>query len=589
MKIPDNTIEEIKNAVPIEDIIGEYVALSRKGDRLWGRCPFHQEKTPSFTVTPDKGLFYCFGCQKGGTVFTFLQEIENWSFMESVEFLARKGGIELQVTDEKDTSYRKKRIELNTKVSKSFHYILTEKGNAEGARSYLSERGIGREMIDRFTIGWAPADSAWLWNFLRSKHYSEDFLEASGFFSKNNRYPLFAGRIMFPIHSPRGEVIGFGGRTLQPGRTPKYINSPESDIFQKGKNLFGLNLAVETIRKEKRCLLVEGYTDVIALHQAGFTGAVAPLGTALTEKQAELLNRYADSVYFMFDGDEAGINATIKGVSLFERIGTDTFVIKLEKNKDPADILQQNGVQTLKNLLDYPINSFEYIMDVSFSKRPTNTPSGKKAACWDVFTYIENSTSEIKQEEYLKKLAEKSQIDIQSVWNDYNNTKKGVKIRKNDNTVGNRQRILPTDLYLMITAAINVDYFPGIRNQIEAKELDNREAKELFIALEEHFRRGTLSTQAVIDGMENEYIRKCIIEGGSKGEFSENIDSVIKDSIRQIKRKGLIKRQKNIFEQIRKAEQNEDRNVLRELLEEKIFIDDELKKSRVEGNVESAD
>lgn len=585
MKVSDEKIEEIKNSVPIEDVIGDYVELTRKGDRYWGRCPFHQEKTPSFTVTPDKGFYYCFGCQQGGNIFKFLMEIEGYSFIDSLEHVAKKGGIQLSYSDKGESNLRKSKVELNNRVAGSFHYILCEKQEAAHARKYLKERGIDREQIDMFRIGWAPVSGNWLRQFLSSKGYSKDFLKDSGLFSKNKGYPLFTGRIMFPIHSLHGDVIGFGGRTMKREGAPKYINSPESDIFKKGNNLFGLHLALPAMRKEKRAVLVEGYTDVIALHSAGISGAVAPLGTALTEKQAELLSRHADEILIMFDGDDAGINATIKAIGLFENLGVETFVINVEKNEDPAQILQQKGVHSLKNLLNYPINSFEYIMDVTFSKYPAHTPSGTEAACRDIFSFINIAESEIRREEYLKRLSEKAGIDVQSVVNDYNNARKGVENRENIYNNGKKSRKLSTDLYLMIAAAIHVDYFSQIRNSIESKEFEDPEAKELFIVLEENFRLGTLTTDAVINSIENQDIKNSIVESVSQGEFSGNIDSIIGDSIRQIKRRGLLRKQKHIIEQIRRAEKGEfDRN-LQELLEEKIFIDDELTKLRVEGNV----
>lgn len=589
MKIPDSKIEEIKNSVFIEEIVGEYVSLTRKGDRLWGLCPFHSEKTASFTVTPDKGLFYCFGCGKGGTVFTFLQEIENCTFTESLEILAKKGGVDLVFENTKEASERKKKIELHTRVANSFHYILDAKQEAEDARRYLFSRNVSKTTIDGFSIGWAPSDPSWLWKFLKSKHYSDDFLEKSGLFSKRKKkYPLFTGRVMFPIYSVRGDIIGFGGRTLEKGRNPKYINSPESDIFKKGNNLFGMNAALKAVKTEGRCILVEGYTDVIALHQAGFTEAVAPLGTALTEKQAELLKRYAQKAVIMFDGDDAGLQATKKALLLFESIGMEAEVVRLKEGTDPAEILQENGVQTLKNLLDYSINAFEYIMEASFLRHRVESPAGKEAACWDVFAYLDKVQGEIKREEYLKKLAEKSQIDITSIWAEYQNRKKTSDKGKYAEKSVRQRNFLPTDLYLMIAVAVNVNYFSSVRNALDAKDMETPEAKEIYISLEENFRLDTLDTQAVIRTVERENIRSLITESVAKGEFSGNIDTIVRDSIRQIKRKGLISRQKYIIEQIKKAEKRDTAKDIKELLEEKIFIDDELNKLRLEGNVESA-
>lgn len=595
MKIPEQVIEEIKDKISIVDVVGDYVSLQMKGDRYWGRCPFHQEKTPSFTVTPDKGLFYCFGCQKGGTVFSFIQDIENCSFVESVEILAKKAGVDISYDDSGESTERKKLIDLHNRVAQSFHYIFMNKPEAEAARRYLRNRGITGEVLEHFKIGWAPRDNRWLKNFLLSKKYSWEFLMKSGLFSKKRGYPLFTGRIIFPICGLREDVIGFGGRTLDENSGPKYINSPESAIFKKGLNLYGINRAIGSIKKEKQFLLVEGYTDVMALHMAGITYAVAPLGTAFTENQARMMKRYAEGALIMFDGDEAGQNAVKKSIRVLERVEIDSRVIKPEKNADPADILKENGVQTLKKILDYSINSIEYIMEKVFEKYPTGSPAEKADACWEVFSYIDEVESEIKKEEYLKQLAEKAHLEITTIRQDYKrwgqgtskNTRTGQDGRLQPANEPSRKSMVPIDLYLMFALVSNVDYFSVVRNELDPKEFEDSAAKELFVLMEENYRQGTLNTQSLIEQIKQERFQQYITEIAASGEFADNEERIIQDSIRKIKEQNLNKKKKRLYEKIRTAERVRQEQSIVELQEELIYIDEELKKLRVNRDVGS--
>ncbi|HET6487905.1 MAG TPA: DNA primase, partial [Spirochaetia bacterium] len=289
MRIPDSTLSEIRDRVDIAEVIGEHVSLQRRGSRFWGLCPFHQEKTPSFSVTPERGVFYCFGCHKGGTIFDFVMETEKVPWRDAVQMLARKAGIELPQDDpDPDGLPREAFLELHRRVAGSFHWLLTEGQQAAAARQYLESRGVTGESIEAFQLGYAPPDRQWLHGFLVQKGYSPEFLARTGLFVEGSReqaMALFGNRIMFPIANARGEVLAFGGRALGSGQ-PKYLNSPETAFFRKGEHLFGMDRAAQAIRTDGFFVLVEGYMDVIAMHQAGFSAAVAPLGTSLTDRQA---------------------------------------------------------------------------------------------------------------------------------------------------------------------------------------------------------------------------------------------------------------------------------------------------------------
>ena len=290
MRIPESLIEEIKEKSDILSIVSEYSALKKKGDRYWGCCPFHNEKTPSFSVRPEQGMYYCFGCHKGGSLFNFIMEIEGLSFIEAVRFAAEKTGVILPENSnetEEEVVQRDSLKDLYKRVAGSFHYILMNNDQASTTRQYLADRGIHEETIVKFQLGYAPDDPKWLHGFLKSRNYSEDFLAASGLFSR--KYPqwsLFSNRLMFPIYSNQGEIVAFSGRTMgSDPKAPKYINSPDTPLYNKSKLLYGLWQSREGMRKTREFYLCEGNVDVLALHQAGISTGVAPLGTALTEDQ----------------------------------------------------------------------------------------------------------------------------------------------------------------------------------------------------------------------------------------------------------------------------------------------------------------
>ena len=588
MKIPEEKIEEIKNALRIEDVVGEYTHLTIKSGRFWGLCPFHQEKTPSFSVTPEEKLFYCFGCHKGGSLFTFIQEIENCSFQESVEILAKKANIALSYKEDIGSSVRKKKAELYTRVAKSFHHILLHFDEAQNAVKYLENRGISGEMIERFNLGWAPRSRSWLWSFLRTKSYSESFLKESGLFSKKgNRTALFSGRIMFPIYSTRGDVIGFGGRALD-DRQPKYINSQESDIFKKRDNLYGANLAMQEIRKNKSFVLVEGYLDVIALHQAGIQHTVAPLGTALTESQASLLRRYTENGIIMFDGDAAGAEATKKALLVLENTGIDCSVAEMDSEEDPADVWLKEGSEALNKRLKYSINAFDFITKQVKLKYDTDTPHGTERAVRETFGYIDAVRSEVKKEGYLKSLSEELGLEIEAVWRDFKLEKSRKRFGTEEEGRVLEGKKLSTELYLMIAVVINHDYFSLIRNSLSPGDFTDPRAKEIFVVLEEGFRADRMDTEQILEKLEDENIKNRILSAIATKEFETDTERIIEECIREIKIKSIEQKRKKIGLMIRDVEKkNEDTETLSELLEEKMYLDNQLEELKVGFNAKS--
>ncbi len=345
-------IDEIKSRLDIVEVVGDYVKLVRKGTRFWGCCPFHNEKTPSFTVSTEKQSFHCFGCGKGGDVFSFVQEMEHLDFRETLERLAERAGVKLQP---KSGNFADTKVKKNILAdAQEFFRKSYDTPGASAARAYLDRRNISYETAAAFGIGWAPDSWNSLSSVLLTKGYKEKELIDSGLTSQGNKgiYDRFRGRVMFPIYNVSDKLIGFGGRAIA-GEDAKYLNSPESDIFNKRNNLYLLNKAKLEMHRVNSAILVEGYMDAIRCHLCGFTNTVASLGTALTEQQAVLIKRMTDLCYICYDSDAAGQEAALRGMYILQKYGISVRVVKLEGGKDPDEILQlDNGNEYFKQALD---------------------------------------------------------------------------------------------------------------------------------------------------------------------------------------------------------------------------------------------
>ena len=365
MAFPAAFIDELVNRNPIEDVVGQYVSLRRSGSNLFGLCPFHGEKTASFSVAPDKGMYYCFGCHKGGGVINFQMEVEGLSYPDAVRTLAKRVGMEVPEDEQYQSRYRQQeRLWALHKEAARFYHSKLLAPEGKDALQYALGRGMPKSVLINFGIGYAPDTWTSLVDALRKKGYSEEELRESGLVTiskKNgNLFDRFRDRLMFPIIDVRGNVIGFGGRIMnnKDPNAAKYLNSPETMIFNKRKNLFALNLAKKT--KLPYMILVEGYMDAIALHQYGFDCAVASLGTALTEDGATLLSRYTDQVVLIYDGDNAGQNATKRAIPILEKAGLQVKVLQMRDAKDPDEFLKKFGADRFKLLLEESSNRVEY-------------------------------------------------------------------------------------------------------------------------------------------------------------------------------------------------------------------------------------
>lgn len=414
MAFPASFLDELVAQNPIEEVVGQYVTLKRSGSNLFGLCPFHGEKTPSFSVAPDKGIYYCFGCHKGGSVINFEMEIEGLSYPDAVRALAKRVGMEVPEDEQYQSRYRQQERlwALHKEAGRFFHSQLYAPTGAR-ALEYARGRGMTQSTLTKFGIGYAPDSWTNLTDALRKKGYTDEELRASGLVTvsqKNGKlFDRFRDRLMFPIIDVRGNVIGFGGRIMNSDKsTAKYLNSPETLIFNKRKNLFALNLAKKS--KLGYLILVEGYMDAIALHQYGFDCAVASLGTALTEDGAALLSRYTDQVVLIYDGDEAGQNATRRAIPILEKAGLQVKVLQMRDAKDPDEFLKKYGADRFKLLLEESSNRVEYQLNAIAKKYDLRDDDQKVKYLQESADLISSLGSAVQREVYGGRVAEAAKI-----------------------------------------------------------------------------------------------------------------------------------------------------------------------------------
>jgi DNA primase len=574
MRIPDHILAQITDRLDMQALVSEYVQLEKKGGRLWGLCPFHTEKTPSFTVDPVKSVFYCFGCHKGGSLFTFVMEMEKLSFVEVVKLLAEKAGVQIEVEDG-DSKRREAYLDLYRRVSGTFLHLLMNHRGGERARVYLERRGLAQRTWKVFKLGYAPAQPNWLYNFLRDKDFSESFLRQSGLFSGTKA--LFRDRLIFPIHNHRKEVVAFGARALGAHIQPKYLNSPETEWFRKREILYSVPGMVQELRREQSFVLAEGYIDVLALWQAGVSTAVAPLGTAVTVDQVRRLKRYASRGLLLFDTDAAGIRAAERAILLCEQQDLPTEVVRLERGKDPAEILEKEGAEALIKSLESTINSFQFYLNTAQSKHDSKTPEGKRAVIRHIAPFLTSLDSQVKRDGYVRLLAEHLGVDFESVRSDLLRGAERSSTR-NDSFRTAEVQGTSADLFFILAVAVNREYFQEVRTTVTVEDLEDPRARALFVALEESYRQGETTEEALMRRLEEENLKALLLEKTASGEFSLHPERLIRDGMREIRRRSLEKRRRTLVTDLARAKSDSGR--LKELLGEKMYLDEELQKLR---------
>ena len=409
MYYSDEIVEEVRSRNDIVDVISGYVKLQKKGNSYFGLCPFHNEKSPSFSVSRDKQMYYCFGCGAGGNVFTFIMEYENYSFLEALKFLAARAGVELP--EEEYSKEARERADLRAtlleinKVAAKYFYAQLKSQNGKIAYDYLKRRELSDETIVGFGLGYSNKYSNDLYKYLRTKGYNDEQIIKAGLANvdeKNGIYDKFWNRVMFPIMDVNNRVIGFGGRVMGDGK-PKYLNSPETMIFDKSRNLYGLHRA-RTSRKSYY-LICEGYMDVISLHQAGFTNAVATLGTALTAGHAALIKRYVNEVYLTYDSDEAGTKAALRAVPILRDAGISAKVIRMDPYKDPDEFIKNLGSEAFEERIAKARNGFMFRLEMLEKDYDMNSPEGKTEFLRTAAKWLAEFEEEIERTNYIEAVA----------------------------------------------------------------------------------------------------------------------------------------------------------------------------------------
>ena len=556
--ISKETINQIHAQTDIVALVGETTKLERRsGNDWWGCCPFHNEKTASFHVDGDKKMFYCFSCHKSGNAIGFVMETQSMKYVEALQYLAKRSGIQIQYQDGKgpeefvydDT--KDKLIDLYDRTASMFNYILLETPQGKEALEYLTKRGLTRETIEKFKLGYAPADIKWLKKFLKSKNFSDEFLAESRLFS--SKYPdisFFNDRVMFPIFNRHGQTVAFSGRILHskdPKTDRKYMNTPEMVQYKKRETLYAFNFARNAMRASKACIFCEGNMDVIAYHQAGIEYAVATCGTALTEDHLKLIKGFAETVILAFDSDAAGQNATVKSILMCRQMGFTVKIIRLKGGKDASEILQNFGKDNLTNQVANSILDSDYLLNRLGELYPLDTPEGKAKAAFEFFPYIDSLQSYSHKESCLDQLCQMLNLSPEAVRRDYQNRNQArpqnttTPVRQGNNQTKQLPKVqMNAEMRGILAVICNLDVFPEIASQIDENDLKNPHAKELFKILKECSQENSLSLPVVVDRCQNTPLLPAITQAiSSKAYEGDQAESVVRDFIKFMQKAKL--------------------------------------------------
>lgn len=580
-QIPEETIDEIRKANDIVDVVGEYVSLKKQGRNFFGLCPFHGEKSPSFSVTQEKQIFHCFGCGKGGNAITFLMEIEGFSFYQALQYLANKSGHVLPESHEQQSNPENNSIEQASLkayewLTKLYHHLLRHTKEGKEAQHYLYERGFSDEMIDTFQIGYAPQSHDVVLRFLEKKGFHPQQMVTAGLLTANDQNQIsdrFRGRVVFPIRNHLGRTVGFGGRTIT-HQEPKYLNSPESALFHKGKLLYSFDLARSEIRKKGQAILFEGYMDVIAAYQAGFLNGVATLGTSITEQQASLLKRYVESVVVCYDGDRAGIEASYKAAKLFKQIGCNVVIASIPEGLDPDAYLQKYGAEKFRYEVIEASNTYMTFLMEYYKRDYTLHLEG------DRMDYINKVIDELallsrpmEREHYTKELAKAYDLSVSTILEEIHIKRKklGHKLdkpkpishTKQTGTVKRSKKLLPAfhNAEKQLLAYMLYDAVIAEKVKDEIGALFNIEHHKIIVThLYGFYEDGYESNIShFIERIKDETIKNEIIEIAMEPVHPEINDKEIQDYIRIIRTeqgdKAIIR---DLIAKQKKAEMNKD-------------------------------
>ena len=566
IRYSDELIDEVKNNNDIVDIVSQYVALKRSGRNYFGLCPFHNEKSPSFAVSPDKQIFHCFGCGVGGNVIHFISKIEGLNFRESLELLAEKANITLpkleSIGDNKTQELKDKIYQINKEAAYFYHENLY-KPSAKPAQEYVKKRKLNNATLKSFIIGYSGNFDE-LYKFLKSKGFSDEAILASDLVNRNDRgqyIDRFRHRLMFPIQDVRGRIIAFGGRVLDDSK-PKYINSPENLVYSKGRNLFGLFNAKKG--DTKKILIVEGYMDVISLHQRGITNVVASLGTALTEAQGRLLRRSSEQVILGYDADGAGQEAIMRGLDILKNLGCDVRVLQISGAKDPDEYVTKFGPDRLKKCIDNAISLVEFKVKALKKNLNLDNTGDKIKFLNEVAKILSKVENSMEQEIYIEKISKDYNISKESIYSEIKkilypkNTSSKILEKRNiqynapkkeDNNVS-KERLNRENTIIAMLIMFNSKVYSKIKNKIKVEDFKSETNRTILSRLYEEYEKGATEIYDVLSLFDNEEQINHITEIMAKDYGITDIEKGVDDILNTYERENLKEQRDEVLKKL---------------------------------------
>ena len=573
----EEILNEVRQSNDIVDVISQYVHLKRSGRNFFGLCPFHNEKSPSFSVSPDKQIFHCFGCGVGGNVITFVSQIEGLNFVETVQMLAERANIQLPTLQNNGDTQREilkdKVYKVNEFTAEYYHQNLY-KPQAKMAQEYVKKRQLTNETLKSFRIGFSGKFDE-LYQELKRQGFQEQEILESGLVNKNERgqyIDRYRNRLMFPICDARGRVIAFGGRVLDDSK-PKYINSPENVVYSKGRHLFGLNVAKKG--DTKKLLIVEGYMDVISLHQRGITNVVAPLGTALTEQQGWLLRKNSEQIILSFDSDDAGIKAKLRAIDILQNMGCDLRVIQLEGAKDPDEYILKYGNMRFQNVIDKAFSVVEFKVKILKKELDLDNTNDKIKFLNEIAKLISKVDNTMEREVYIEKIAKEYDISKEAIYAEVNKltykNDKSEKILEKAKPVITHKKLETKEVpqaikrrentIISILLSGDLSIFEIIKQNIKPEDFQDEINHEIAKKLYEEFEKGNSNINGIIDTLEQEQQNQITMIMAEDYEI-ENLEKAIDDIIQAYKRDKLNNRKLEILELLEQTSNNEEKKEL---------------------------
>ena len=574
VRYSDEIIDEIINSNDIVDVISQYVILKRSGRNFFGLCPFHKEKTPSFSVSPDKQIFHCFGCGVGGNVIHFISKIENIDFKETLEVLADRAGIILptlsSANDNKTLSLKNKIYEINELTAKFYHENLY-KPTSKLAQEYIKKRKLDNKTLKAFQIGYS-GNLDELYRFLKQNQYTDEEILASSLVNKSERGQFvdrFRKRLMFPIQDVKNRVIAFGGRVLDDS-LPKYINSPENLVYSKGRHLYGLNVAKKS--DLKKIIIVEGYMDAVSLHQRGISNAVASLGTALTEAQGRLLRKYGEQVIISYDSDVAGQAATLRGLEILNNLGCDIRILQMEDAKDPDEYVIKFGSGRFNNLVEKAISLVEFKVKVLKQSLNIDNINDKIKFLNEIAKILSRVDNNIEQELYIDKISEQYNISKEAIYAEVNKLKyannKGSKIleknkvnriqQKQDNNKVEEKEIKRENIIISLLVNHPEKTYKKIKEKITPDDFKDEINKKILKILYEQIEKGNSNITNMLDNFDNEEIVNKITAMMTEQVDESELDKYIQDISNSYDKEKLIQKRNEILESLKNPSLSKD-------------------------------